>query len=587
MAITTLTPESITFELDHERRQSIASYSQYSSYSSSNSNSSPELSSPIYSIHGKASLATPRSDSSHDSPRVIPKVEELDEHATTLSKLPELPEAEDEKPTVEVSGPRKRGRPRKHPVVEQKRSAHARSKTGCGTCRRRKKKCDETRPSCTNCEKNNVICDGYEHKKPWRSGREKALINRQATTLPPIPTFNLFNVDNTVDYRFFDYFIHGLSEVLSINTSPGKNPFVEMIVPMAVNHPGLMSSLLYLSGSVLLTNSPTKDPQMEARVKHNNEDAVKLITEDIKQLVISGNQPDMPVATIADPSIAQGLLLFLETVAAGALNGQWRSHMSGMKIMLTSKGEASPSEQFRRFVLEFTLYHDFSSAITSMVNPLDDYSDQLMEEFQNIKLPALVTPEVAALLGVMDGLFLHISQIRRLRDQMRIERAHGRNNNHSQVWGTAYQLHQDLSTWKCQYEENTPRYWASLLYRQCVVLYLHRTIHASRPLIQFKQGVDDGLRYLRQLPRDQDDQGTQSILLLPLFLLGVSAFEPEQRPEIRDAFIRLQEWSKLANISYAREIIEEIWVMMDTGRAEETWDWERIIEQKGWDFLIT
>lgn len=44
-----------------------------------------------------------------------------------------------------------RGRPRKHPLIIPDLSAKSpkgRSKTGCYTCRRRKKKCDETKPEC-------------------------------------------------------------------------------------------------------------------------------------------------------------------------------------------------------------------------------------------------------------------------------------------------------------------------------------------------------------------------------------------------------------------------------------------------------
>lgn len=62
-------------------------------------------------------------------------------------------------PSMKVSGcgadsvnvKRRRGRPRKHPIVlpsQDNKSVKGRSKTGCITCRRRKKKCDETRPSC-------------------------------------------------------------------------------------------------------------------------------------------------------------------------------------------------------------------------------------------------------------------------------------------------------------------------------------------------------------------------------------------------------------------------------------------------------
>ena len=49
-----------------------------------------------------------------------------------------------------VAAKRPRGRPRKHPVVPESinKITKGRSKTGCITCRKRKKKCDETKPRC-------------------------------------------------------------------------------------------------------------------------------------------------------------------------------------------------------------------------------------------------------------------------------------------------------------------------------------------------------------------------------------------------------------------------------------------------------
>jgi hypothetical protein len=76
----------------------------------------------------------------------IPKVEETDEDLLSI-KPSEVGETETGTP---AAVPRKRGRPRKHPLPVP--GAHAkitkgRSKTGCITCRRRKKKCDETKPA--------------------------------------------------------------------------------------------------------------------------------------------------------------------------------------------------------------------------------------------------------------------------------------------------------------------------------------------------------------------------------------------------------------------------------------------------------
>ncbi|KAI5288885.1 hypothetical protein KEM52_000991, partial [Ascosphaera acerosa] len=45
-----------------------------------------------------------------------------------------------------------------------------RSKHGCRTCRRRRKKCDETRPTCLGCRKLGLECEGYERPLIWGNG---------------------------------------------------------------------------------------------------------------------------------------------------------------------------------------------------------------------------------------------------------------------------------------------------------------------------------------------------------------------------------------------------------------------------------
>ncbi|KAK7612742.1 hypothetical protein BKA81DRAFT_171504 [Phyllosticta paracitricarpa] len=47
------------------------------------------------------------------------------------------------------------------PQKKRKRNFSNRTKTGCQTCRRRKKKCDETKPICNNCFRGGFICEGY------------------------------------------------------------------------------------------------------------------------------------------------------------------------------------------------------------------------------------------------------------------------------------------------------------------------------------------------------------------------------------------------------------------------------------------
>ena len=100
------------------------------------------------------------------SPEPAPKVEEVEEDGVdVVMKSVDLASTTTTTTTSAttatagpvVPAPRKRGRPRKHPLpvpgTQPVKVTKGRSKTGCITCRRRKKKCDETKPSCKRDQK--------------------------------------------------------------------------------------------------------------------------------------------------------------------------------------------------------------------------------------------------------------------------------------------------------------------------------------------------------------------------------------------------------------------------------------------------
>ncbi|PMD44253.1 hypothetical protein L207DRAFT_276473 [Hyaloscypha variabilis F] len=56
---------------------------------------------------------------------------------------------------------------------KRKRNFSNRTKTGCMTCRRRKKKCDENRPECNNCLRGGFVCSGYQQRGHWPKTEQK------------------------------------------------------------------------------------------------------------------------------------------------------------------------------------------------------------------------------------------------------------------------------------------------------------------------------------------------------------------------------------------------------------------------------
>jgi hypothetical protein len=49
-----------------------------------------------------------------------------------------------------------------------------RVRTGCATCRKRRIKCDERKPSCARCEAANFVCEGYNPPRRTASGSPTA-----------------------------------------------------------------------------------------------------------------------------------------------------------------------------------------------------------------------------------------------------------------------------------------------------------------------------------------------------------------------------------------------------------------------------
>jgi hypothetical protein len=59
---------------------------------------------------------------------------------------------------------------------KRKQTSSIRTRTGCATCRSRKKKCDEAKPECNNCTRVGLLCGGYAERSVWQRGGTNALL---------------------------------------------------------------------------------------------------------------------------------------------------------------------------------------------------------------------------------------------------------------------------------------------------------------------------------------------------------------------------------------------------------------------------
>ncbi|KAL4962370.1 Zn(II)2Cys6 transcription factor [Aspergillus stella-maris] len=515
-------------------------------------------------------------------PDVVPKVEELDDDDELQRLKPLGVETSNSGPhatttdssVVPVNVPRKRGRPRKHPLPVpggQLKVTKGRSKTGCITCRRRKKKCDETKPACLNCQKNAVVCEGYPPKEIWKSGKQKMEDARTQPVVHRSLPILIDGIETEMDRKLLDHFVYGFSRVLTL-INDDSNPFKEILLPMATQHRGLMHSLMCLSGSHL--SGLNQEPGVKERKYYHFHRAIRDLKANITaRSAMTEQEPEL---LSEDPIIASTIALSLNTICEGETNGEYRPHMDAARYLLVT--QKPRNENFRQFIVEFFQYHDVSNSITS----LDRRPAHLDGE---LRLPDFVPhAQAGSFLGVFDGLFRYISQVTRLRDRIRQRFSEGYEPAVDyQILSDAVLIDSSIRTWETSHPPNTPNYYLAQLYRQSTWVYLYRTIRPSRPSDKIAQVVDDGLEYMDLLPQDA---GAFSIVLMPLFLLGCSAFVPRQRERIQKGFEALKAYSNLRNIEPAFKVVQRVWEVMDT-RMEDSWDWERIIKEMNMDFLIT
>lgn len=543
------------------------------SISSASSSSTPI--SQTMSCSGSGSGSSPASSISSPSPssppftlsllpstsEAVPKIEEIEDNNQPMD-APPLPSPP---PISEVTGKRPRGRPRKHPklmVKPTQKVLKGRSKTGCLTCRKRKKKCDEMKPECNNCIKNSVVCEGYSEKVLWQPGkqsRQSALASSIGRSLPTL----IDGVVTQMDHFLLDHFTRRVSRILTL-FDDDNNPFHDYLLPLAIRHRSLMHSLLALSSSHLSnTRGPHPDYQYQDSQYHH-------LTEALSSLRISLNDG-------SDSSYAAtALVLCLGSICKGDTSGEYKPHLDAARHMLGSSLNQYDIPLLR-FLYEFLAYHDVANSVTILNRPINF--------IDNYPLPAyIMQPDSAALLGVLDGLFSHMSKITSLRKQIR-ERRETKIEPATdyKMLTHAVAIDTKIREWEPAQPLGTPRYIAAQLYRQCTWVYLFRTIQPSQRSPKIQKAVGDGLEFLRMLP---ENSNTQSILLMPLFLLGCAAFDPAQRPEISQRFDGLHEWSGLRNIIPAHEVVKEVWKLMDSN-DDASWDWEMIIQEMGYDFLVT
>ncbi|KAI1149455.1 fungal-specific transcription factor domain-containing protein [Nemania diffusa] len=439
-------------------------------------------------------------DDGSGSGSAVLKIELVDDDSFCMEDVQEAPRTTSVPRSDRVSSgqpktKRPRGRPRKHPLTSQvanSKVTKGRSKTGCITCRKRKKKCDEAKPRCLNCEKNAVLCEGYHEKTLWKSGKEKKEEERQRKqSLPHITLQPIFQgVETPEDRIFFSHYINHLSSVLTVE-GQHRNAFKDMLLQMAVEHHGLMHSILSLAskhidfetpyGSKLLTSSPGVDHSSLISRSHFHHNAA------MKQLLAWGNKDEGAPEQKANlaPRYGQMLCLMLQTAAEGSPDGSHRVHLQAYKSLIQEN--PPPDKAFTTFITEFFQYRVFADELIR-------YPDMQTKRLATEDWVPWTEIEPARLIGVGDGLFHYLAKITTIRNEIRanmdakVDPVVGYNSLFR-----AAQIDVAIREWAPTWPAGDNRDRVSLLYKHMMWVYLYRTIYppSTSPPAAFAATIAD------------------------------------------------------------------------------------------------
>ncbi|ERS99442.1 hypothetical protein HMPREF1624_04642 [Sporothrix schenckii ATCC 58251] len=416
---------------------------------------------------------------------IIPKLEPVEEDNFCLDDIDQAPpNPEPIGTTVSTASTkvkRPRGRPRKLNIVptasaNSGKIAKGRSKTGCITCRKRKKKCDEAKPRCLNCEKNAVVCEGYPEKQIWKSGKEKAeeeLLKNQS--LPVITMQPIFTGLETAEDRvFWRHYNDHLSAVFTVE-GEHNNAFRDMLVPVATRHKGMMHSILSLASrhldydtpygeKILRRNAKLSIDSLRHRGEFHNNAAVKTLREGMWNDEM--DDPDMN--DVLAVRYGQMLCLILEPLSEGDNSGTQRLHYEAFLYLI--RNNPPQDDAFHAFIAEIFYYHIFADDLVYYPNPP---AKRLVTEDW-----APVAPiQRPRLIGVSDGLFTYLSQITTIRNRIRarIECNADPRVDYESLY-RASDIEDQILEWKPEWPVGDSRERVTLLYKQMAWLYLKTTI---------------------------------------------------------------------------------------------------------------
>lgn len=174
-----------------------------------------------------------------------------------------------------------------HDFAQSKdRRKFTRARSGCLTCRFRRKKCDEQRPVCKGCERNRLLCSWpTEFQSPAKMNPLVSPTGRKTCRAPTpehdaisspcgstknssgdiLPLVDIYmSLEDLPSLRqdekersLLQHYVDSTAYYLTVGTSIAPNPFLTLVLPLAYQNNDILHVVLALGGSHLSFTNPS------------------------------------------------------------------------------------------------------------------------------------------------------------------------------------------------------------------------------------------------------------------------------------------------------------------------------------------
>ncbi|KAL1868225.1 hypothetical protein VTK73DRAFT_3787 [Phialemonium thermophilum] len=263
-----------------------------------------------------------------------------------------------------------------------------RTRTGCLTCRRRKKKCDETRPQCLGCTRNKLECTWPQETKDQSSvssGQSPSTVHDDDQSAAASPSLSPFRsstpstalITTTVSTLWCEalgsfvsptrvifltsrsremlrHYIVGSGPLL-LSVASWHNPFLSVVLPLAYVDDLLMHCVIAVGGAHLSCKCQDQ-PDLHEATHHHYLKVLQGLREGLRDL------KPQDVHKILRILLVLTMLSLYETISISCTDGGIFSHIKASRQLITwlSEGPCAPTADQDReafaFVLEYHAY---------------------------------------------------------------------------------------------------------------------------------------------------------------------------------------------------------------------------------------